>query len=289
MNSRQLLVGIVLIASISLVLFILPRNETSEIKNGGALIHYASYSGWIIETSNHIVVFDYIETPPAYSGIQSDDLLHTIENGYIDKDFMQDRKVIVLTSHAHTDHYDPVIQEWENWNEDTQYYFGWEVEATENRLSLTDYRENVIEENYKIYTVNHPFTAVDNPEVAYLLEIDGLTIFHSGDLSVSDPEIRPEFKSNIDYLAEINNDVDFAFISMARGWYGNFTNGGDIYTMQTLNPKIVFPQHYPNSPINYELFAEEALEKGVDTIFGIAENRGDTWVFSQGDLLKIEQ
>jgi L-ascorbate metabolism protein UlaG (beta-lactamase superfamily) len=158
----------------------------------------------------------------------------------------------------------------------------------ENTKSFTEYRETHQEEDYTIYTVNHPFVPVDEPEVAYLIVIDGLTIFHSGDLCVSDPEIRPEFKSNIDYFAEISDDVDLAFISMARGWYGNFTNGGDIYTMNNLNPNVVFPQHYPNSPINYKLFADEAIEKGVNAVFGLAEDRGDAWFYSQGNIDKIE-
>ena len=288
MNSRRALTSIALIISISFVVFMLPQDNNSSIQPGEARIQYASYSGWIIETSNHLVIFDYIETPPSYSGIQQSDIPHTIENGYITQEFIEERNVLVLISHAHTDHYEPLIHEWQDWTENIQYFFGWNMGENENTKSFTEYRETYQNSDYTIYTVNHPFTREDNSEVAYLLEIDGLTIFHSGDLSVSDPEIRPEFKSNIDYLAEISDDVDLAFISMARGWYGNFTNGGDIYTMNNLNPNVVFPQHYPNSPINYELFADEASEKGVEAVFGVAENRGDTWVYSQGDITKIE-
>jgi L-ascorbate metabolism protein UlaG (beta-lactamase superfamily) len=287
MDSHRVLTGIALIVSIILTLYIFPTMNIPTIKTGEARIHYASYSGWIIETSKHVLIIDYIETPPNYSGIQSTDLPHTLENGYISPEFIEKIDTIVLTSHAHTDHYEPLIHDFQDWTEDIQYYFGWDMGETENTISFTGYRETHQEE-YKIYTVNHPFAPEDEPEVAYLVEIDGLTLFHSGDLSVSDPEIRSEFKSNIDYLAEISDEIDVAFISMARGWYGNITNGGDIYTIQTLNPNVVFPQHYPNSPVNYKLFAEEAIEKEAKSNYGLAENRGDTWFYSQGTITKIE-
>ena len=288
MNSRRTLTGLVIVASIILVVFLIPTINNPTIKPREARIHYASYSGWIIETSNHLLIIDYIETPPEYSGISPDTVAHSLENGYIQSEFIEEKNVLVLTSHAHTDHYDPIIHEWEDWIEDIQYYFGWNIGERENTLSFTGYRDTHREEDFSIYTVNHPFASEDEPEVAYLIVIDGLTIYHSGDLSVSDPEIRPEFKSNLDYFAEISNEIDFAFISMARGWYGNFTNGQDIYTIQTLNPKVVYPQHYPNSPINYELFAEEAKEKGEEAIFGLAQNRGEAWFYSQGIITKIE-
>ncbi len=75
---------------------------------------------------------------------------------------------------------------------------------------------------------------------------------------------------------------------MARGWYGNITNGGDIFSIQSLNPNIVYPQHYPNSPVNYKLFAYEAIEKGIEATFSLAEKQSNDWFYSHGTITKIE-
>jgi len=245
--------------------------------SGEALIRYAGLSGWVIETRRHIIIIDYVELQPP----QVD---RNIWNGYIDPAYLEGRTVHVFVTHGHGDHYWPPIREWSRTVHDIRYFFGWSLDVELDAVRFTGYRMNYTEPGLSVYTVNHPVASP--PEVAYLIEVDGLTIYHTGDLATNVPELDPRHKSNIDYVAGLAGDVDLLFVSMAGGYFGKHVNPQDIYTINTLKPFAVFPQHY-DPGVMYRLFAEEAQAGGAHAVYCLAERRGDAWLYRGGSVVRL--
>ncbi len=80
-----------------------------------------------------------------------------------------------------------------------------------------------------ISTINCHHDSV--PEVAYLVNVDGLTIFHSGDYTGT----MDSYKKDIDYFAKKYKTVDIVFTFLV----GNTST----YTIQKLSPRLMFPMH----------------------------------------------
>ncbi len=95
-----------------------PLNEV--LKEGEASVWYLGHSGWAVKTKNHLLIFDY-----SPMGSKSTEL--SISNGYVIPSEIKDQNVFVFVSHAHADHYDPEILDWENSIENITYIFGWKL------------------------------------------------------------------------------------------------------------------------------------------------------------------
>jgi L-ascorbate metabolism protein UlaG (beta-lactamase superfamily) len=246
-------------------------------RSGEALIRYTGLSGWIIETRHHVIIIDYVELQPPRVD-------RTISNGYIDPEYLDGRSVRVFVTHGHGDHYWPPIRDWSQTVRDIRYFFGWGLNVEIDAVRFTGYRMNYTEPGLSVHIVNHPVASP--PEVAYLIEVDGITLYHTGDLSTSVPELDPRYKSNIDYVAGLTGDLDLLFVSMFGGYIGKHVNPQDVYTINTLKPFAVFPQHY-DPGVMYRLFAEEAQAEGAQAVYCLAERRGDAWLYSGGVVIKL--
>lgn len=246
-------------------------------RSGEALIRYTGMSGWVIETRHHIIVIDYVELQPPRAE-------RNILNGYIDPEYLEGRSVRAFVTHGHGDHYWPPIRDWSKTVRDIRYFFGWGLESELDAVLFTGHRVNYTEPGLSVHTVNHPVASP--PEVAYLIEVDGVTLYHTGDLSTNVPELDPRHKSNIDYVAGLVGEVDMLFVSMMGGYFGKHVNPQDIYTINTLKPSEVFPQH-SDPGVRYRLFAEEAQAEGAHAVYCLAERRGDAWLYRGGSVVKL--
>jgi L-ascorbate metabolism protein UlaG (beta-lactamase superfamily) len=114
----------------------------------------------------------------------------------------------------------------------------------------------------EILTVNGEHN--DVPEVAYLVKVDGLTIYHSGDY------MGPvdTFRADMDYLLENAGQIDLAFI-------------GKFQQAESLKPRIVFPIHAFNREFMYGAFARQAAEKKLPSRVICPENKGDRFMLSK--------
>lgn len=250
----------------------------SDLKRGEAYIWYLGHAGWAIKTKNHLLIFDYVSV--FRSGKTPEN--PSLENGYIDPAEIKDCSVFVFVSHSHGDHFDPMIFEWEKSVANIRYIFGWKADSNPKYHYLTEPRTKSTIDGFEIFNINHAFDGI--PEGAFLLKGDGLVIFHSGDHGCTGEEIDPLFKTNIDYLAQQENQIDLAFISQFGSRAGGEVNNGNLYTIEKLEPKITFPMHQGGGERFYKKFAKEAREKGAKTSVCCAEKRGDRFFYRQGKI-----
>jgi L-ascorbate metabolism protein UlaG (beta-lactamase superfamily) len=280
----KLVFVIIVVLLLLMFMFVMPASgriplPEAQLKSGEALIWYLGHSGWAVQTQRRLLIFDYREMKPRPEGAG-------LEQGYIDPGQVADEKVTVFVSHGHGDHYDPRILEWRDMFPDITFVFGWEVEAGARIFCFDGRRDSQEFDGLEVFAVYHSFDNI--PEAAFLIKTDGLTIFHSGDHGSTGPEINPIFKQNIDRLSRIAEEVDIAFVSQFGSTYGDEVNKGDLYTMERLSPRVLFPMHQGEREHNYLKFAREAEAKGVPTEIACARNRGDQFFYGEGKWKRLD-
>ncbi len=249
----------------------------SDLKDGEALIWYLGHAGWAVKTKNHFLVFDYVSKSRFAQQPQN----LSLSNGCINPSEIKNYNVFVFVSHGHLDHYDPVIFEWEESIKSITYIFGWKADRNPRYLYFTEPRTRKTVDGLEVLTINHDFDGI--PEVAYLVKVDGLVIFHSGDHGSTGEKLNPIFKDNIDYLSQQARDIDIAFVSQFGSGTSDGVNNGDLYTISKLGPKVIFPMHKGGGERFYKEFAVEAKQKGVQTEISCAQKNGDRFFYQKGN------
>lgn len=283
MGMSTKLILIVVILLLLLFVFVSPMFVWSipggpELQSGEAQIWYLNHSGWALKTKNYLLIFDYWERE------QKPDK-PDLNSGYVNPAAIKNQTVVVFVSHGHGDHFDETILEWENTVKNITYIFGWKALDNPDYVYLDKPRANYKLSNMEIMTVNHEFDGI--PEVAFLVKVDGLSLFHSGDHGSTGEIINPIFKDNIDYLAKKIPGVDVAFISVFGSTYGDDVNKGDVYTIKQLLPKVTFPMHQGGREHTLQRFAAEAQQKGLKTKVVCVEHKGDSFIYGKGIIKKL--
>ncbi len=248
-----------------------------ELRPGEAILWHLFHAGWAVKTANHLLVFDYWERdePPGP---------RTLANGHIDPEEISEQQVMVFVSHGHSDHFDPVIYAWREVIPEITYVFGWQATTATEFTYLTAPRADVEIDGVRIRTVNHEFDRI--PEVAFLVEVDGITLFHSGDHGSTGDDLNPLFRDNINHLAGLSLEIDLAFLSIFGRRGGGIVNRGDLYTIEQLRPRVTFPMHRGGAEEAYEEWARAIADTGAPTDTEYAERRGQVFLYVDGRLRK---
>lgn len=255
------------ILSVALALSAAPHPVLAkDLQDREASIWYLGHSGWAVETRSRFLIFDYREE-------SEPDGPRSIDSGYIDPDQIKDRSVVVFISHGHGDHWDPRILEWKNTVPDITYVFGWKADKGPDHVYCEPERQELTLGGITIRTIVHDFEGI--PESAFVVDLDGLTIFHFGDHGNGPPPFKPRFVDNIEYIAGIAPEIDLAFIPI---W------GEESFVVKTLKPKHTFPMHGLHREHQYAEFAARAKKEQLPTEVVAASARGDRFLMSNEEV-----
>ncbi|MEY7998726.1 MBL fold metallo-hydrolase [Clostridium sp. Mt-5] len=238
-------------------------------------IHYLYHSGFAIETSSHFLIFDYYKD-------SFDSCKHTLENGLISKDLIKNKKnVLVLCSHRHPDHFNPVILKWQEVNPDVNYILSSDIKIKnppENYHKLSPY-ESLNSNN--VYIKAYGSTDIG---ISFLIKVDGITIFHAGDLNLWywKEDSREEQKSaEKNFKREIKKikgeNIDFAFFPVDPRLEEYYSLGGE-YFINEIHPVFFIPMHFWDNSYITKNFAE--LTKHSSSKCLIINHRGQTFDFT---------
>ncbi len=245
-----------------------------QIGNGEAYIWYLGHSGWAVKTTNNLLIFDYWEGTRR----SSEPLL---ANGIITAEEIKDHKVTVFVSHADQDHYDTTIFKWRESVPGIEYVFGFNPGVNQD-YTLLEGRQNKKIGNMEISTI-----ISNDLGVGFLVKVDDITIFHAGDHANRFRDFSGPFKDEIDYIADMKPDIDFAFMPISGCRFGDLeaVRLGVNYTLEKLTPKAFFPQHALNAEWRYQDFADQADAKLKEkTGFICARNCGDRFFYRKGAI-----
>jgi len=254
---------------------------TQQPAEGEAYLWYLGGCGYLIKTSRHSLIFDY--SAPRVTPTQP-----SLANGVIDpSDFASD-DVTVFVTHEHGDHFDPAIFGWPGRIPQLQYVFGFRPDSLEERA-----RQGYAGQPYQFVGPGMT-TTVDGMQVlavrsndagvGFVVTVDGLTIYHAGDLAGWLPDQREGFTSQIDSIAAAVNTVDIALVNVT-GCHHQDTVAlaeGTVYTLTKLQPKLVIPTHGLMREYYYSQFMSKFKDQFPDLMSFCPVWRGDVAKFSGG-------
>ena len=255
----------------------------STLDKGEAIMWYTGHCGWVVKTRNHVLVFDYWNQGADPAG-------PCLANGHIDPAEIGDLNVTVFVTHEHRDHFDTTIFDWESQMDRIRYVYGFRPEATAQyrqspyngpRYEYIGPRESKSLAGMKISTI-----AANDAGVGFLVEVDGIKLYHAGDHAGWAEGERQGYIDEIDYLAGFAGEIDMAFVNVT-GCHAHNPDAlreGTYYTLNKLSPRVVIPTHAGGNEHRYVQAIEQAAEDGIEIPYACPKSRGDRFIYSAGTI-----
>ncbi|MBR1759163.1 MAG: MBL fold metallo-hydrolase [Lachnospiraceae bacterium] len=213
-------------------------------------VTYLQHSGFVVELTQHVLVFDYWKgTLP---------------------EFDKEKVVLVFVSHAHEDHFNPEIFSWAAKYPKIHFFLSNDIKIKPHPiLSLVGPDQKGKAEDFTVETIGST-----DQGVAFIVNIEGKSIFHAGDLNWwtwGDQDTMEEYlEMTANYLAEINKiegrHFDLAFMVLDPRLNDRYGWGLERF-LQSVDCNQVIPMHLWEKYETIDRFMEDpAYEKFADRI-----------------------
>ncbi len=223
---------------ISLALFLTNLNENGNASSPVKLT-YLTRSGWLAETENHLLLFDYVP----YEGKNFDDFVQA----EFDKAAKNKKSLFIFISHEHDDHFYPKLLDWSKKYKDLKIVLGWNYEPSRPDIYKLSGRDESTVNDVRVAV--HPSTDAGS---AFLVAVDGITIYHAGDHAQWSPALKEDFTNETKYIKEKASKIDIAFIPVENR--RSHVMDGAVAATKVLNPEHVLPMHSKFE--DYKIYAE---------------------------------
>ena len=200
---------------------------------------YYYNSGFSVQVGGTLLIFDYWEgedrsLPPA---------------SRINETFLQAfEQIFVFVSHAHPDHFDPVIYSWYKHGLPVSYIVSHDMPVGTRGSRLQPLQEKQLTKDISVKA----FASTDLG-VSYLVSVYGMTIFHAGDLNLwhwrsesTLKEIEEAEQKYYDAVAPLRQEhIDVAMFPVDPR-QGSMYDAGANHFIMTEKPRIFIPMHWQN-------------------------------------------
>lgn len=234
-------------------------------------ITYIHHSGFCLENETTAIVIDFYKDTKEIDGYIYDQVLKS------------GKKLYILCTHSHLDHFNGEILNWKRKVKDITYIFSEDVLSS----MVAEKNEAVYLDKLQEYKDDILFVrAYGSTDIggSFYIEFAGKKIFHAGDLNnwhwneeSSAEEIAEAEAFYEQELAILANDVeelDFAMFPIDARLGKDFTKGGQQF-VETIKVKSLAPMHFTEYPRRIEEFAPIAKKYNCNYIM-LAENGQST-------------
>lgn len=229
-----------------------------------AKITHLFHSGYAVETADHFLIFDYYQP---FLGKQN-----SIAEGIITSDYLKTKKnVLVFASHNHADHFDPVILNWAKSNPSITYILSSDILTDTDKLHC--HVLSAYEELNAGQVAIKTFGSTDQG-ISFLLQVDGLSIFHAGDLNwwhwtgeslEEQASAESAFKAEMVKIGEQQINIDIAFFPIDRRMEEFYSLGAE-YFAEKFKPQLLVPMHFGKDFAATQAFAKKAKNLLINTV-----------------------
>lgn len=193
-------------------------------------ITYINHSGFLIETKESYILFDY------YQG-----KIPEMDNN---------KNIYIFSSHFHYDHFNPEIMEITERYSNVTFVFSSDIKKKNKSTKEVIYVD--AHRDYSIGNLEISTLKSTDSGVAFIVKTEGKTLYHAGDLNdwVWSGETKA-YNNNMtaNYQREINKlkntVIDFAFVPLDPRQEENYYKGAK-YILENVNIKTLFPMHFWN-------------------------------------------
>ncbi len=252
------------------------------LDSGEMKIWNLGHSGWAVQTAGRLLIFDY-----AVMGRPADQ--PALCNGGIDPEEIAGLETTVFVSHAHNDHFDPRIFELSGKIPKLNYVFGF----TPDRATRADLpealpahevmgpRETREFDGVKVTTIES-----NDSGVGFLVEVDGVAVYHAGDHANRQRDFSGPFTAEIEFLAATGVRPDVAFLPVSGCGFGDLeaVRLGNDLVLETLKPVLALPMHGGDLARGYREFVEGCGDRFPVTQLRAVEHRGDCVTYRKGKV-----
>lgn len=225
-------------------------------------VTYISHSGFAVELEKHVLVFDY------YKGKLPE--------------FPAEKKVIVFSSHVHHDHFVKEIFDWAETDQNITYILSSDIrKSVKKMIAEKDLEEKITflmaNKEVQLDDMNVKTLRSTDAGVAFLVECEGKTIYHAGDLNWwhwegETAEYNEQMKNM--YLKEMqklkSEKLDLAFVPVDPRLEAQYYWGLDAF-MKYADAKSVFPMHcWDDYSVCDKLMNQPETENYRDKIYKIS-------------------
>lgn len=238
-------------------------------------VTYIFHSGFLVETDNTILVFDY----------------YKFEIPEIIKD--KSKKVFFFASHTHSDHFNPIIFDYADTN--VTYIISHDIKDKISHRDMLDNYKNVnvvyVKPDEKMkYDVNESeYVEIETLKstdrgVAFIVSLDGKTIYHAGDLNewVFDSmdkskrnDMTARYERELDKIKERVIDIAFLPVDYRLGEYKYV---GPYKFLNRTRTKKVYPMHMWKRYREIPEFRKYIEEKEISVTIEDVDCNGKTWI-----------
>lgn len=237
-------------------------------KNYDVRIHYLYHSGFALEFAEHFIVFDYFK-----GDIARDDTSATEGRSVLAR-LVKYKNVLVMVSHGHQDHFNPMVFEWSNTRLDMDYIISDDVD-----MVLYDIKHTLVKPNDRLNVGGVKINVFGSTDlgVSFLVEVNGIRVFHAGDLNwwhwageSTEQELREAerfFKEQVSYIAD--KPIDIMFFPVDPRLEEHYYLGGE-YMIKKFKPKLFIPMHFGSQ---FDITKEFAKKMGEQTTECVTINK----------------
>ncbi|MBR5344904.1 MAG: MBL fold metallo-hydrolase [Clostridia bacterium] len=200
-------------------------------------VTYYLHSGFSCATDKVLLIFDYW---------QGEHQELALDRRIDPADFDRYEEVYVFISHSHPDHYDPVVYEWHK-DHPVVYIVGYDMPVGTRGRRMNPGDTIPLSRHVTV-------KAFDSTDlgVSFLVTLDGIRIFHAGDLNfwhwreestvAEIEEAEAEFhRCCAPLLREKTIDVCFFPVDPRQG---RLYDAGANYFIMTVKPRLLIPMHF---------------------------------------------
>ncbi len=242
-----------------------------------AEVRYLQNSGWLVLTPGHVLIFDYVESVDSASGVEA--LPLEMAPAFNDHG---DRRVVVFVTHSHADHYSPSVFEWRAKHPGIQYVLGSPLAVQGKTTRVMTPHEDWSSGGLRVRTTGYE-------GVGFLVTVDGITIFHAGDLALWSDSSTEAFEREIQWLKTQGTSIDLAFSPIATAFAceprPSIWKGVKTASLE-LHPRVLIPMHVrcASQLSLYERFRREVSPQLGATQVVAPSARGEWFRYETGVL-----
>lgn len=223
-------------------------------------LYYLFHSGFAIIADEFAVIIDFYEdTADALNGFVHDELLSC------------GKRIYVLITHFHPDHFNPEVLSWREIHPDIIYILSNDLK----RHHRAEGKDGTFLKKGETYEDNKlkvkAYGSTDSGD-SFLITLQGVTFFHAGDLNnwhwigeSTEREIKKaegDYSAELHYIAKDVDKVDVTMFPIDRRMKGDYAKGARQF-LKLIKSTIFVPMHFGNDYEGGNAFKEDAEKLGA--------------------------